>query len=59
MNVELFVLRLSGIKYLFKYAPKGRDRVTILTQNKTAGHDEIKSSIGDSYISTSEAAWSV
>lgn len=40
--VKLFVSRLVGIKYLFKYDSKGRERVTIQIQNEKARQEKIK-----------------
>ena len=57
LNVELCVSRVGGIKYLFKYVCKGRDRVTVEFVNETARYDEISSYQDARYINASEAVW--
>ena len=60
INVELCISRIGGIKYLFKYITKGRDRVTIEFRNESGTrivYDEIKNFQEARYVSASEAAW--
>ncbi len=57
MNVELWVPRVGGIKYLFKYICKGSDRVTMEIVEETGRYNEIEQFRDARYVSASEAAW--
>lgn len=57
LNVELCISRVGGIKYLFKYITKGRDRVTLEIVNEKVVYDEIKKYQDARYVIASEAFW--
>lgn len=55
INVELCVSRLNGIKFLFKYACKGVDRVTIKMVRGEQHYDEIGHLQNPKFVSALEA----
>ena len=49
--------RVGGIKYLFKYVCKGKDRMTMEITAENECYDEISNFQYARYVSASEAAW--